>query len=275
MGDPEARGELMITVEVPSFGTYQSDNDLYDEAINWDTEDLRQRVMEVVETKRGAVRHLLHCELAGMVAEWNTGARTNERQAEKASLHVRPIESDSYPQGVHIPQERIEQNAEVIARKMTVVTNVSDLTPAMRTCLLEYGTVGVATTIDALRKRGLVDPTSRALTNAGRRVAEALRAKMAVTPVDTVRLPRDLVDGVTRAWDAAHEDRTLSPAEHVRRFDGLRQAFQGLRDDDRFPSSDPGWRVVSRALLYAAKYAAHRSEAWQEIADGTLEGSQP
>lgn len=83
----------MITVEVPLFGTYESDNDLYQAALGQDRESLLDRVRDVVsdDEYRHTVTHLLTCELAGMVAEWETGARTNERQAEKAALHVREV----------------------------------------------------------------------------------------------------------------------------------------------------------------------------------------
>lgn len=75
---------------------------------------------------------------------------------------------------------------------MTVVTNVTELSRAMRTALLEeHAALGTA---DALFRRGLlVAPFNGRrgghvqfnLTEAGRRVAEAIRAEMDNTPIVT------------------------------------------------------------------------------------------
>lgn len=160
----------MITVEIPLFGTYQSDNDLYQAALELGRRELLDRVRAVVsdsEFSHAAVE-LLNCELAAMVAEWDTGARTNEREAEKAAPHVRPVPA-ARPTG-------------------SVVVNLTDLTPTMRRGLLsiDSGENNVPTaTRRGLHRRGMLTTSAGPLelTESGRRATEAIRAEVNAAPI--------------------------------------------------------------------------------------------
>jgi len=78
------------TTQVEGFGSYEYDQDLYEVAMTQTVVQLRERVHQGCEGMesgtRTKVNKLRKADLAAMVAEWDTGARDNERHAQATEI---------------------------------------------------------------------------------------------------------------------------------------------------------------------------------------------
>lgn len=180
---------------------------------------------------------------------------------------------------------------------MTVVTNHSYLSPAMRRALIAVRTSGQTPflgTRRALEARGYLKPRGWAesrypwpkgfaeparhrahLTPAGRRIADELMSADESARIvdsalgieqDMVRVSLPLAEAVSRAWETAYAsgDNDGKPT----RFRELAEAIEALRKDDQTPV---GW--LTRILLLARAYAEGEVESWERtLSDRVEEG---
>lgn len=142
----------MIDHTVPGFGTYQYDQDLYDEAMARTVPDLLTQVLEQVrDLDRGSVtkaRRLRKAELAAMVAEWSTGARDNDRYS--AQMDALQAEADMTGHWAEQGADVDPEDVQVFQGAMHEATTPEAIGDTLR--VLASSVTGVA---DALNTVGL------------------------------------------------------------------------------------------------------------------------
>ena len=116
---------------VEGFGTYQFDTDLYEVAMTSTVAQLRESVHRGCEGMesgtRTRVNKLRKADLAAMVAEWETGARDNQRYvdekfaAEIDALVARDLAADPIPPNL---VERVQAKIEPVTETDVEVAKV-------------------------------------------------------------------------------------------------------------------------------------------------------
>lgn len=238
-------------ITIPGWGTYIYDSDIYTEHLTRTRASLLAEVLDRYPEERGdrtRYRRMLKIELAAILSEAATGARTNERENEARSADallecgcpVGIVVDEGHQEGCAVRLKAAEAYLSgettldgympAAERPAAVVTNVSDLTVPMRAGLTDRYRVP-AETARALRRRGLVVARGEAafggyqveLTEAGKRARDAVLAPLTerarVRNIRTglvgrvVRLERsERCDVVVLRWDTWRTDTAGSPA---------------------------------------------------------------
>lgn len=200
----------MMNHEVLGFGTYQYDQDLYDQAMVQTVAQLRERVQGGCEGMeagtRTKVNKLRKADLAAMVAEWDTAVRENEGLAAKQAIKMQ--RDVAHAQGVvdaaaaedDVASEKVY--AEFAAQIDKVVANLTGMGQA------------------AQRVAEAVQPVVETIKENDRASARQLAMQAFANEPVTVRsmgqqVPGKVVDAVLRTPDRNGRGRVLLVVEHA------------------------------------------------------------